>query len=158
MKIFRGDEVLVSGDLATNPEVATYSAAAIPAGTYAAQVCPFDAASVVAGQYALAVSTSDTAAPGAGDLAANPRWRWFTANPTLDSPTETPDNSIVGLLERRGRLHRPADPAAQRRRLRAVGHRQRPAHLHDRRQQRQHPRGVGQPAHPRRAAPGARLR
>ena len=96
VKIFRGDEVLVSGDLATNPEVATYSAAAIPAGTYAAQVCPFDAASVVAGQYALAVSASDTAAPGAGDLAANPRWRWFTANPTLDSPTETPDNSIVG--------------------------------------------------------------
>lgn len=96
VKIFRGDEVLVSGDLATNPEVATYSSPSVPAGTYAVQVCPFDAASVVAGQYAVAVSTSDTAAPTAGDLAANPRWRWFTANPTLDSPTETPDNSVVG--------------------------------------------------------------
>ncbi|MCY4725773.1 M36 family metallopeptidase [Nocardioides sp. STR2] len=96
VKVFRGDEVLVSGDLATNPEVATYSSSSLPAGTYSVQVCPFDAASVVAGQYAVAVSTSDTAAPTTGDLAANPRWRWFTANPTLDSPTETPDNSVVG--------------------------------------------------------------
>ena len=31
VKIYRGDELLVTGDLATNPEVATYSAAEIPA-------------------------------------------------------------------------------------------------------------------------------
>lgn len=96
VKIFKGDTLLVAGDLATNPEVATYSSAAIPTGTYSVQVCPFNAASVVVGQYALAVTTSDTAAPGTGDLAANPRWRWFTANPTLDSPDETPTNSVVG--------------------------------------------------------------
>ncbi|MCP3422067.1 M36 family metallopeptidase [Nocardioides pinisoli] len=96
VKIFKGDSLLVAGDLATNPEVATYSSESIPAGTYAAQVCPFDAASVVAGPYTLAVSTSDSAAPTSGDVVGNPRWRWFTANPTLDSPTETPDNSIIG--------------------------------------------------------------
>jgi hypothetical protein len=96
VKIFQGDSLLVAGDLATNPELATYSAPSIAAGTYSAQVCPFDAASVVVGQYALAVSTSDTAAPGTGDLTGNPKWRYFAANPTLDSPTQTPTNSVVG--------------------------------------------------------------
>lgn len=96
VKIFKGDSLLATGDTATNPEVATYSSSAMPAGTYAAQVCPYDAASVVAGQYTLAVTTSDTAAPGTGDLTGNPMWRYFTANPTLDSPDETPTNSVVG--------------------------------------------------------------
>ena len=96
VKLFKGDTVLTTADTATNPEVATYSSTSIPAGTYAVQVCAFDAASVIIGQYALAVSTSDTAAPGAGDLTANPRWRYFAANPTLDSPTQVPTNSIVG--------------------------------------------------------------
>lgn len=110
VKILRGDDVLVSGDLATNPEVATYSSAAIPAGTYAAQVCPFDAASVVAGQYTLAVSTSDSAAPSTGDLVGNPRWRWFTANPTLDSSTETPGNSIIGCWHAEAGCSSPPTP------------------------------------------------
>ena len=96
VKIFQGNTLLVAGDTATNPEAATYSSQAIPAGTYSAQVCPFDAASVVVGQYALAVTTSDTAAPGTGDLSVNPMWRYFTANPTLDSADETPTNSAVG--------------------------------------------------------------
>lgn len=96
VKIWKGDDLLVTGDLATNPEVATYSSTSIAAGTYSAQVCPFDAASVTVGQYALAVTTSDAAAPGTGDLAANPRWRYFTANPTLDAPDQTPTNSVVG--------------------------------------------------------------
>ncbi|MFM6852199.1 MAG: M36 family metallopeptidase, partial [Terrabacter sp.] len=96
VKIFKGDTLLATGDTATNPEVATYSSAAMPAGTYSAQVCPFDAASVVVGQYTLAVTTSDTAAPGTGDLTGNPMWRYFTANPTLDSPDEVPTNAVVG--------------------------------------------------------------
>ena len=96
VKIFQGDAVLTSGDTATNPEVATYSSSSIPAGTYAAQVCAFDAASIVVGAYTLAVSTSDTAAPGTGDLTGNPKWRYFTANPTLDSADEVPSNSVVG--------------------------------------------------------------
>ncbi|WP_210504180.1 M36 family metallopeptidase [Nocardioides xinjiangensis] len=100
VKIFRGDTLLVAGDLATNPEVATYSAASIPSGTYSVQVCPFDAASVIVGQYAVAVTTSDTAAPGTGDLEVNPRWRLFPANPTLDSPDETPSNSVVACWRR----------------------------------------------------------
>ena len=94
VKIFGPDGELASGDLATNPELATYSAAGIPAGTYAVQVCPYEG-SVVLGQYALTVSASDTAPPGAGDLTGNPRWRYFPANPALDSPDEVPSNSIV---------------------------------------------------------------
>ena len=96
VKLFHGDEVLTTADTATNPEVATYTAATIAAGTYSAQVCAFDDASIVIGQYALAVSTSDTAAPGTGDLTGNPRWRYFTANPTLDGSDQTPTNSVVG--------------------------------------------------------------
>jgi extracellular elastinolytic metalloproteinase len=96
LKLFQGSTLLASQDLATNPEALQYSAASIPGGTYSLQVCEFEPGTVVLGQYALAVSTSDSAAPGTGDLAANPRWRLFTANPTLDSPEETPTNSVVG--------------------------------------------------------------
>lgn len=96
LKLFQGSTLLTSQDLATNPEVLTYTDATIPAGTYSLQVCEFEPGTVIVGQYALAVSTSDTAAPGTGDLTGNPRWRYFTANPTLDSPDETPSNSVVG--------------------------------------------------------------
>jgi extracellular elastinolytic metalloproteinase len=96
LKLFQGSTLLASQDLATNPEALQYSAASIPGGTYSLQVCEFEPGTVVLGQYALAVTTSDSAAPGTGDLAANPRWRLFTANPTLDSPEETPTNSVVG--------------------------------------------------------------
>jgi extracellular elastinolytic metalloproteinase len=95
LKLFHGSTLLASQDLATNPEALQYSAASIPGGTYSLQVCEFEPGTVVLGQYALAVTTSDSAAPGTGDLAANPRWRLFTANPTLDSPEETPTNSVV---------------------------------------------------------------
>ena len=44
----------------------------------------------------MTVSTSDTGAPSPSTGAYNPRWRFFTANPTLDSPTQTPRNSVVG--------------------------------------------------------------
>ena len=91
-----GNTLLGSYDLGTSPEVASYSADEIPAGTYSVQVCPFDSASVVLGQYALAVSTSDAAAPAPDQAGFQPRWRYFPANPTLDSPTQTPTNSVVG--------------------------------------------------------------
>lgn len=91
-----GDVLLGTYDLGTSPEVATYTADAIPAGTYSVQVCPFDGTSVVLGQYTLAVTTSDTAAPSGDEVGFAPRWRYFPANPTLDSPTETPTNSVVG--------------------------------------------------------------
>ena len=42
-----GDNLLGSYDLGTSPEVATFTAATIPSGTYSVQVCPFDPASVV---------------------------------------------------------------------------------------------------------------
>jgi extracellular elastinolytic metalloproteinase len=94
VKLWRGDQVLTSGDTATNPEVATYASDNIPAGTYSVQVCPFDTSSLL-GQYAVTVRTSDTAAPSAGGLPVA-KWRWFLANPTLDSPTQVPGNSAVG--------------------------------------------------------------
>ncbi|WP_107705533.1 M36 family metallopeptidase [Nocardioides allogilvus] len=88
--------LLVDQDLLTSPELMTYSADSIPAGTYTIQVCPFDAASAVVGQYTLGVYTSDQAAPSPADLQLNPRWRYFPANPTLDSPEQVPTNSVVG--------------------------------------------------------------
>jgi hypothetical protein len=88
--------LLTEQDLLTSPELMTYSADSIPAGTYTIQVCPFDAASAVVGQYTLGVYTSDLAAPSPQALQLNPKWRYFPANPTLDSPTETPTNSVVG--------------------------------------------------------------
>jgi hypothetical protein len=92
-------EVLVRQDLLTSPEAASYSADSIPAGTYAIEVCPFDEASVVLGQYALTVLASDQGAPSSDDLRLNPRWRYFTANPALDGPDETPTNSVVGCWD-----------------------------------------------------------
>ena len=94
VKLWRGDTVLTSGDTATNPEVATHASDDIPAGTYSVQVCPFDTSSLL-GQYAVTVRTSDTAAPSAGGLPPA-QWRWFLANPTLDSSEQVPGNSAVG--------------------------------------------------------------
>jgi len=101
IKIFGpGNQLLVTGDLGTSPETATYSATAIPAGTYALQVCPFADPTVPflpPGNYAASITTSDLATPGAGDLSPNPRWRFFTANPSLDfSSKTTPRNSVIG--------------------------------------------------------------
>jgi extracellular elastinolytic metalloproteinase len=98
----RDDEgqVVASQDLATSPEVLTYApGGTIPAGTYTAQVCPFDdptAAFAPPYDYVMTVTTSDseTTVPGAEEY--NPRWRFFPANPTLDSPAQTPTNAKVG--------------------------------------------------------------
>ncbi|MET0839619.1 MAG: M36 family metallopeptidase, partial [Marmoricola sp.] len=91
--------VLVASDTLTSPEVATYSAASIPAGIYSMQVCPFespDVPFVAPGDYAAGVTTSDTGAPTTPTL-GQPKWRYFPANPSLDwSPTTTPKNSVVG--------------------------------------------------------------
>lgn len=95
--------VLASADLLTSPETLTYSAGQIPAGTYSAAVCPFDSTAPIGpGLYQLTVATSDTSTGGGGTpgggvtgTAGNPRWRFFAANPTLDSPSQTPKNSVV---------------------------------------------------------------
>jgi hypothetical protein len=89
---------LTSSDTATSPEVATYTADAIPAGTYAMQVCPFEDPTVPflpPGDYAASVTTSDTGT-STGGAETNPRWRYFPANPTLDFGPETPANSVIG--------------------------------------------------------------
>ncbi|WP_309648624.1 M36 family metallopeptidase [Nocardioides sp.] len=101
VKIFGpGNQLLVTGDLGTSPETATYAADSIPAGTYALQVCPFADPTVPflpPGNYAASITTSDQAGPGAGDLSPNPRWRFFPANPSLDfSSRTTPRNSVIG--------------------------------------------------------------
>ena len=90
--------VLATSDSATSPEVATYTATSIPAGTYSMQVCPFPDPTVpfvAPGTYAGGVTTSDAGAPST-DL-GQPRWRFFTSNPSLDwSAATTPSNSVVG--------------------------------------------------------------
>jgi hypothetical protein len=101
VKIFDpAGELLVSGDLGTSPETATYSADSIPAGIYSMQVCPFDAPTVPflpPGNYVASVTTSDTEGPSAGETTFPSKWRYFTANPSLDySPDTTPSNSVIG--------------------------------------------------------------
>jgi extracellular elastinolytic metalloproteinase len=101
VKIFSPQgELLVSGDLGTSPETATYTAESIPAGVYNLQVCPYDAPSVpvIVGPYAAFVTVSDTAPPSGGAAALpSPRWRYFTANPALDfRSSTTPQNSVIG--------------------------------------------------------------
>ncbi|WP_148612733.1 M36 family metallopeptidase [Nocardioides rubriscoriae] len=89
--------VVASQDLATSPEVLTYTPGTpIPAGSWKAEVCPFDgAATLPPFNYALTVNTTDQGAPSLAN-SYNPKWRFFTANPTLDSSTQTPRNAVVG--------------------------------------------------------------
>jgi len=101
VKLFSpGGDLLVSGDLGTSPEAATYTAASIPKGIYSMQVCPFDAPTVPflpPGNYVASVTSSDTEGPSTGDTGFQPKWRYFTANPTLDYSAETtPKNSVIG--------------------------------------------------------------
>ncbi|GAB3196583.1 hypothetical protein GCM10027062_06180 [Nocardioides hungaricus] len=101
VKIFDPNgQLLVTGDLGTSPETATYAADSIPAGIYSMQVCPFADPTVPfvpPGNYAASVATSDTAGPSTGDTSFPAKWRYFTANPALDySPDRTPANSVVG--------------------------------------------------------------
>ncbi|GAB3259052.1 M36 family metallopeptidase [Nocardioides dilutus] len=92
--------LLVAGDLGTNPEAATYQSTNIPAGTYNAQVCPFDDPTVPAnvGPYEITVGWSSTAGPSPSNVMLNPKWRYFTANPSLGSlgSAAVPGNSNVG--------------------------------------------------------------
>ncbi|MGZ6745270.1 MAG: M36 family metallopeptidase [Nocardioides sp.] len=102
VKIFDpAGNVLATGDSGTSPEAATYTADAIPAGIYSAQVCPFIGSVnpvTVGGPYAGFVATSDQGAPGTGDATFKPRWRFFPANPRLDWSRSTNglSNSVVG--------------------------------------------------------------
>ncbi len=105
IKIFGpGGEVLTTGDLATSPETATYTADRIPAGTYSAQVCPFDdptAPFTGPGDYVGVITTSDSEAPAAG-APYPPKWTYFAANPTLSySTTHVPGNRVTGCWETR---------------------------------------------------------
>ena len=100
VKIFSpSGALLTTGDTGTSPEVATYTAASIPAGVYSMQVCPYDAPTAPftgPGNYAAGVVTSDAATPAATGL-GSPKWRYFTSNPRLDwSPTSNADNSVIG--------------------------------------------------------------
>jgi extracellular elastinolytic metalloproteinase len=99
VKIFDpAGQLLVTGDTATSPEVATYSAASIPAGIYSMQVCPYAEPTVpfvAPGNYAAGVVTSDTGTPTTS--LGQPKWRYFPANPSLEySATTVPTNSVIG--------------------------------------------------------------
>ncbi len=101
VKLYDGnDQLLGSGDLGTSPEQLVYSpGGTIPQGTYKAEVCPFDAPTaplLPPYDYAMSVSTSNEGGGAGGANPYEPKWRFFPANPTLDSPTQTPKNSKVG--------------------------------------------------------------
>ena len=136
--------LLTTGDTGTSPEVATYTAASIPAGVYSMQVCPYDAPTapfVGPGNYAAGVVTSDAATPSGTNL-GSPTWRYFTSNPKLDwSPGTNADNSVIGCWTATTGCSSPTGPFENVARPRGVGlHRQgRGAELHHGRQQRQHP-------------------
>ena len=122
VKLFAPDgELLTSMDLATSPEVLTYSpGSTLPAGSYSTQVCPFDAPTtpiVPPYNYTLNVVTSDSGAATGGPT-HNPRWRFFTANPTLDSPAQTPRNSVIGCWFNRSGC---SLPTGQLRNVQALG-------------------------------------
>ena len=76
--------------------------ASIPAGTYTAQVCPFDDPTVPRQRRPLrAVRSPGPRRAGAapGNLALNPKWRYFTANPTprpRSAARRSPATPIVG--------------------------------------------------------------
>ncbi len=93
-----GGAVIASQDLLTSPEVLTYSNANIPAGGYAIEVCPFQdptAPFLPPGNYVLGVTLSNSES-GVDVPEHKPKWRFFPANPSLDSPSQTPTNSEVG--------------------------------------------------------------
>jgi extracellular elastinolytic metalloproteinase len=99
VNLYRPDgSIAASQDLLTSPEVLSYAPSEpIGPGSWKAEVCPFeDAAGLPPATYNLVVATSDTAAGGGAGSAYNPRWRIFTANPTLDSPTQVARNTEVG--------------------------------------------------------------
>ena len=75
------------------------------------QVCPFDdptAPFAGPGNYAAGVDHQRRRRPGRDLAWAQPKWRYFTSNPTLDwSPTTTPKNSVIGCWTADRRLHAP---------------------------------------------------
>ena len=76
---------------------------------------------VGAGDYAAGVTTSDSGGPAGASL-GQPKWRYFTANPTLDwSRDDHAEELGDRLLDRRRRLHVADRPVPQRRRRRARG-------------------------------------
>ena len=113
--------LLVSGDLGTSPETASYTADSIPAGIYTMQVCPYDdptAPFTPPGTYVASVTSSDTATPGADSNLPGPQWRYFAANPALDwSPKSTPRQLRGRLLDQgvRAAPRRPVRSATCRR-------------------------------------------
>ncbi|HEY3529175.1 MAG TPA: M36 family metallopeptidase, partial [Nocardioides sp.] len=100
VKIFAPNgDLLASADTGTSPEAATYTADSIPKGIYSMQVCPFTDPTVPftpPGNYAAGVATSDQSS-GTPSTGFEPRWRYFTANPSLGSlGTTRPGNSVIG--------------------------------------------------------------
>ena len=78
--------LLVSGDLATNPEVATYQAPrSRPAPTRRRSARSRTRRSRSTSARTRSVAWSETAGAAPGNVGLNPKWRYFTANPSLAS-------------------------------------------------------------------------
>ncbi|UUZ58423.1 hypothetical protein [Nocardioides sp. B-3] len=96
-----GDELLTDRDLLTSPELMTYPADSIPAGTYSIRVCPFDAASAVVGQYTPGVYTSDRGSSVARCAPAQPEVALLPGQPDPRLPRGDADQLGARLLELR---------------------------------------------------------
>ena len=156
-----GNALLSSGDLATSPETLTYSpGGTIPQGIYQAEVCPFEDPTVpfaAAGHLRrrrvhLGQRRRGPPPRTCRAGATSPPTRRWTTRPTR--PRRTPW-SAAGSAARAARRPRALEQPVQR----PVGLRPRlqGADVHHPRQQRQRPRGLGQPAGPRRHRAGAVL-
>ncbi len=100
IQLYKGDQLLASGDLLTSPETLTYApGGTIPQGVYNVRICPFEGTPFLPPtDYAGFVSTSDSS--GGAPEAPLPAWRYFPSNPTLLYGVDhTPRNSVVGCWQ-----------------------------------------------------------
>ncbi len=104
IQLYKGDQLLASGDLLSSPETLTYApGGTIEQGVYNVRICPFEGTPFLPPtDYAGFVSTSDSA--GGAPEAPMPAWRYFPANPTLRyDATHSPTNSVIGCWRPQGR-------------------------------------------------------
>ncbi len=98
LKLIYNGALVASSDTGTSPEAVTYPVPAGDSGTYTVRVCPYDRPTVPytePGNYGGVFVASESEAPQPPEQ-ANPKWKFFLANPTLDFGDGTTDNRAVG--------------------------------------------------------------
>ncbi len=98
LKLKFGGDAVASSDTLTSPEAILYEpAGGVPAGTYAAQVCPFPNGIVVEpATYTGSYATSETSTSA---FPYPPKWKYFTANPNITGDRSA-DTRIIGCWQK----------------------------------------------------------